>query len=459
MARLEFNELGYNNADELIFGKSKKPVTCKNGLVIGGGEVIPELNYTLPMMQITEETMPKVLQHYKEMTTNACEKAIELSAPSLCFEIELLPNCTFHPKWGIEVVKTVVDVAKEFEAKSNTKFIVRNTPVDIREGKGLEHMYHGMHWDAIMETFAGGAEAGSDLMAIESIGGKHIHDDALMMGEMDKLLFALGVVGCKDMGILWDNIVKIGKEKDAIPSGDTACGFANTAMVLGNQGLIPRTCAAVDRVMTAVRTMVAVEAGAIGPDKDCGYEGVYMKAITGTPISMEGRTSACAHSSHVGNIVGAICDMWSNESVQNIRLLGGMAPTVYTEQLVYDCRMMNTATKLGKADVLKEIFVESDKALEPHGYIMDPKVVVEISKKIVAAKGHFERTRIAALATIDALRKGYDNKELLLADREYRYLDVMEASLSSVTTDVEAFTDEMKKACASKKFKPEWYDL
>ena len=306
---------------------------------------------------------------------------------------------------GIEVVKTVVDVAKEFEAKSNTKFIVRNTPVDIREGKGLEHMYHGMHWDAIMETFAGGAEAGADLMAIESIGGKHIHDDALMMGEMDKLLFALGVVGCKDMGILWDNIVKIGKEKDAIPSGDTACGFANTAMVLGNQGLIPRTCAAVDRVMTAVRTMVAVEAGAIGPDKDCGYEGVYMKAITGTPISMEGRTSACAHSSHVGNIVGAICDMWSNESVQNIRLLGGMAPTVYTEQLVYDCRMMNTATKLGKADVLKEIFVESDKALEPHGYIMDPKVVVEISKKIVAAKGHFERTRIAALATIDALRK------------------------------------------------------
>ena len=54
MARLEFNELAYNNADELIFGKSKKPVTCKNGLVIGGGEVIPELNYTLPMMQITE---------------------------------------------------------------------------------------------------------------------------------------------------------------------------------------------------------------------------------------------------------------------------------------------------------------------------------------------------------------------------------------------------------------------
>ena len=33
-------------------------------------------------------------------------------------------------------------------------------------------MYHGMHWDAIMETFAGGAEAGADLMAIESIGGK-----------------------------------------------------------------------------------------------------------------------------------------------------------------------------------------------------------------------------------------------------------------------------------------------
>ena len=59
------------------------------------------------------------------------------------------------------------------------------------------------------------------------------------------------------------------------------------------------------RVISVVRTLVAVEEGAVGPDKDCGYEGPYLKAITGIPISMEGKTSACAHSSPVGNVAAA----------------------------------------------------------------------------------------------------------------------------------------------------------
>ena len=230
-------------------------------------------------------------------------------------------------------------------------------------------------------------------------------------------------------------------------------------MVLANRGLIPKTFAAVDRVMCAVRTMVAIEAGAVGPDKDCGYEGVYMKAITGTPISMEGRTSACAQSSTVGNIVGAMCDFWSNESVENVRLLGGMAPTVYTEQLIYDCRMMNTAKKLGKAKDLQEIFVASDVALDPHAYILDPKVVIEISKKIVAAKGHFARTKVAGLATIEALRNGYKAGKLALADRDAAYLDMMEDTLNNTTDDVEKFTADMIKNNTSEKFVAAQYDL
>ena len=38
--------------------------------------------------------------------------------------------------------------------------------------------------------------------------------------------------------------------------------------------------------------MVCVEEGAKGPDKDCGYEGPFLKAIAGIPISMEGKTAA-----------------------------------------------------------------------------------------------------------------------------------------------------------------------
>ena len=29
--------------------------------------------------------------------------------------------------------------------------------------------------------------------------------------------------------------------------------------------------------------------------------------------------------------------------MQNVKLLGGMAPTCYVEQLIYDCRLMNQA--------------------------------------------------------------------------------------------------------------------
>ena len=456
--RKEFNEVAYNSAEEMVFGKALKPVTLKNGLVIGGGDVIPELNFTLPMMTISEETMPKVLAHYKEIAEGACKKAVELHAPAMGFEIEILPPCTFNPQWGIDVNKTVVDVVKEYEAKYGIKTCVRLTPVDIREGRDLEHMYHGKHWDNVMETFRGAGETGADLLAIESIGGKHLHDDALMMCDLPKILFSYGVVGCKDMGILWDEIVKIAKETGSIAAGDTACGFANTAMVLAERGLIPRSFAAVDRVMAAVRTIVAVEAGAIGPDKDCGYEGQYVKCITGTPISMEGKTSACAHSSSVGNIVSSMCDMWSNESVENVRLLGGMAPTVYAEQLIYDCRLMNTATKMGQAQVLKDLFVESDVALDPHAYILDPKVVFNISKKIVAAKGHFEKTRVAGLAAIEELKKAYAAGKVAMAERDAAYLDIMESQLLAIT-DEEAFIADQIKNNTTAAFVPAQYDM
>ncbi len=456
--RKEFNELAYSSAEEMIYGHAKKPVTLKNGFQIGGGEMIPELNFTLPMMTISEETMPKVLSHYKDIATGAMQKAVDLHAPAMGLEIEILPPCTFTPQWGIDVNKTVVDVAKEYEAKYGIKTCVRLTPVDIREGRDLEHMYHGKHWDNVLATFRGAGETGADLLAIESIGGKHLHDDALMMCDIKKILFSLGTVACRDMGILWDEIVKIADETNSIASGDTACGYANTSMVLAERGLIPRSFAAVDRVMCAVRTIVAVEAGAVGPDKDCGYEGPYIKCITGTPLSMEGRTSACAHSTSVGNIVGAMADMWSNESVENIRLLGGMAPTCYTEQLIYDCRMMNTATKLGKAQELKEIFVESDVALDPHAYILDPKVVFNISKKIVAAKGHFERTKVAALATIEELKKAYADGKVAMAPRDASYLDIMEAELTSVT-DEEAFVADQIKNNTTAAFVPAQYDM
>ena len=65
-----------------------------------------------------------------------------------------------------------------------------------------------------------------------------------------------------------------------------------------------------------------------------------------------GGTAACAHLSPVGNIAACVADLWSNESIQNIKLLSGMAPVVSFEQLIYDCRLMNTAAAKGHKSAL-----------------------------------------------------------------------------------------------------------
>lgn len=459
MDNLVFRDVCYTNLDEFVYGVAKKPVQCHNGMVIGGGTVYPEINFTLPPMLISEATMPKVKAQYKEMIEGVCSKAHELNVPGMLVEIELLPPCTFNPQWGIEVTKVVKEVMMEYEAKFNLKSVLRLTPVDIREGKNLKHMYHGEHWDNLMETFRGSAEAGADFLAIESVGGKNLHDDAVMNCDLPRALFSLGVVGTHDMVILWDNIVKIAQETNTLPSGDTACGFANTSMVLANKNFIPKVFAAVDRVMSAVRTLVAVERGAVGPDKDCGYEGVYLKAITGTPISMEGKSSACAHSSTVGNIAACLADCWSNESVENVRLLGGMAPTICLENLAYDCRLMNVATSHGKALEMRDMLAESDRQLDPQAYVLDPSVVLKLSQKIVKGQTPFERTKIAASATIEELREAHKTGALLLNDREVRYLDILKEQLNSVPDDEMEFTQAMIKTNTTDKFDPVKYDI
>jgi len=361
------------------------------------------------------------------------KRARELYVPGLVVEIELLPPMTFNPQWGIDVTKVVRDIMFEYEQKHNLKSVMRITPNDIREGKDVVDMWSGFHWDKMIETFEGCAKAGADLLAIESVGGKQTHDEAIMYCEINKSLYALAVPGIEDMHKLWNEIVKIADKTGTIAAGDTACGFGNTAMVLADRGYVPKVFAAVVRVMTAVRSLVAFEEGAVGPHKDCGYEGVYIKAITGCPISMEGKSSACAHLSPVGNIAASVADLWSNESVQNVKLLGGMAPTVSLEQLAYDCRLMNKASEKGmdKALLMRDLLADSDSSLDPQAYVLRPDVVFRISEDIVKEEGSYNRMKKAATEAIEELRKAYDAGSVRILDKELKWLDTMSDQLES----------------------------
>ena len=170
-------------------------------------------------------------------------------------------------------------------------------------------MRSGHAWEKLRRSFELCAEAGADILSVESIGGKEVNDEGLMYGDFLGIVFGLGVLAPRDMSWLWGEIRCICDANPGVNSGgDSACGFANTVMQLAHQKMLPEVLAAVVRAMSAVRSLAAFEQGAVGPSKDCAYEGPVIKAITGYPISMEGKSSSCAHFSPVGNIAAAICD-------------------------------------------------------------------------------------------------------------------------------------------------------
>lgn len=459
MAKKVFTTTAYTNLDDFIYGTAKNPVKLKNGMVIGGGTLYPELNFTLPTMKLNDSTWKTAVAHYHEIATKVCERARELEVPGFVLEIETVPAMTFKPEWSIEVCKTMVDIVKENEAKYGIKGAVRITPNDNREGADLDHMWRGNRWDETMAAFEGCGKAGADFFSIESIGGKEVHDDALMFCDIKKAMFALSVLSCKDMEVLWTNITAIADKYGAISAGDTACGFANTAMVLAEKNYIPRVFGATIRVMCAVRSLVAMENGAVGPDKDCGYEGPYLKAITGNPISMEGKTAACAHLSSVGNIPLCVTDLWSNESVQNIQLLSGIAPVAYFETLSYDCRLMNQAKARGKdtALLLRDLLADSDSKLDPHAWILRPDVVLDTAKGIVKETGHYNRMKKAAELTLLSMEKAIKEGKLLVNDKEKDWLGQLLQTVGTMPATPEELTAEVIDDCD--KLDPSKYDM
>jgi methanol--5-hydroxybenzimidazolylcobamide Co-methyltransferase len=303
----------------------------------------------------------------------------------------------------------------------------------------------GEAWEKVKRSFELCADAGAHILSIESVGGKEVHDEALLYGDVRGMVFALGSLACRDMAWLWDQIVGICTTRTGvIPGGDTACGFGNTAMQLAHQGMLPEVVAAVDRAMTAPRSLVAFERGAVGPSKDCAYEGPIVKAISGAPIAMEGKSATCAHFSPLGNIAAAMCDLWSNESVQNVRLLSGSAPEAFAELLAYDCRLMNQALAQGGGRTLRDWLTASDRWLSPQAAVLSPEATWEIAQAIVAEKSDYRRTVAAGQTAVRLLQEGVAAGHLVLAGTERQWLDRLAAGLAGLPATEEDLLVEMQ---------------
>ncbi len=458
---MKYRKLAISDSRELLFGTAPKPLRTRHGLHIGGGVVYPELNFTLPAMDVTAATMPEVARHYRDIIAGALRRAVELEAPGVVIEFETVPPMTATPAFGLELAKILLEGMDDARARHGLPSVLRMTPNDNREFTRPPLMRRGEHWERMQELFEGAAEAGAELLSIESVGGKELHDEALLQCDVGQVIYALCSLGARDMAFLWDRLDEIAKRHGAVCAGDTACGFGNTAMVLAEQRMIPRVFAAVVRAVSAVRSLVAYEHGAAGPGKDCGYENPFLKAITGCPMAMEGKTAACAHLSPLGNIAAAYADTWSNESVQNIKLLGGMAPTCYMEQLIYDCRLMNRALAGGResALTLRRWLVDSDAGLDPQAWVLRPESVIAVAQAVVDAPDYYRAGVAAARAALAELKTGHAAGAFKLEIREAVFLDRIEAQLDELPDNEPEFIEAQKQIVDAGKYLPTEYGV
>jgi len=163
--------------------------------------------------------------------------------------------------------------------------------------------------------------------------------------------------------------------------------------------------------------------------------------------------------SPVGNVAAAACDTWSNESVQNIKLLGAMAPVCSIEQLVYDCRLFNRALADGGALQLQKWLIDSDAALDPQAFILTPVAALRVAAAIVAAPNAYAAGCAAGLTAVAVLKEAYATGQLKLPPREVAMLDIIQDSIAELPATESAFIDLMMGQIDQSKFVARDYGL
>jgi methanol--5-hydroxybenzimidazolylcobamide Co-methyltransferase len=443
-----FERLAYSDPSDLVFGVSEHPLHYGLDLKVGAGRVVPELKYA--PRPGTEASVEKLKSEYRDITRDALDRAVNLGLPALQLETEYVAQMTYNPSWGEEVLRVQKEIMQKYHDEYGIACALRATIGDVRTPE--DGLREGRHYQQVIESFERAVKY-ADLLSIESTGGKEVFNHAIIRSDVKGVVFGVAVLGCLDMSFLWDQVVAIAQKEKVVPAGDTDCAHSNTAMQLAGGLLgreLPHTMAATVRALGASRSLVAYERGATGPGKDCGFENVILKAITGYPMSFEGKSSACADSTLMGNIPAAACDLWSNESVQQGELFGGTNPQVFTEILGYDCALFNAASSLGVRKQLVDALVASDKFRDPQPLVLAPENACAIGASIVKDSGsYYRRGLYAALKAVEIIQSAHSSGHLKLNDLESKFLEKLAGELRALPDGEGPFIEKMIETYAN----------
>ena len=188
---------------------------------------------------------------------------------------------------------------------------------------------------------------------------------------------------------------------------------------------------------------MAFEHGAVGPSKDCAYENPIIKAITGCPISMEGKSAACAHFSPLGNIASAMCDLWSNESVPERPAPLGQCPGGLRRTARLRLSPHERGDVPGPSPVASRLADRIGRMAQPAGGGPLAAGRARIAAAIVGTPGDYPRTIAAGQAATEILKEGHATDRLKLVPKERRWLGRIEEELAALPADEDEFRREM----------------
>ena len=463
MVLKRFTKMENESVDDLVFGQAANPVEYGFGVKLGVGEVVP--NIKVAPAEGSETSVEGMVATCKNIAFSACDRAAAIGLPTLQIEQEHVAQQTKSAEISAKTTATQIEQLEELHDKYGTKTSLMSTVADIREEDmgGLR----GSDFDVTMdESFEACAENGASILCVETIGGKVVSDYGIARGDIRAILYGIGLLGSIDMEYMWTKIVDVASKYDyCVPGGDTDCAQANTAMFLGG-GLtsknVSHTLAAIARGIAGARSLVAVECGATGPTKDCGYENPIVKSIASVPICAEGKTATCAHSDLMGNLTAAVCDVWSNESVYNREEMGGATPGVWLQSLGYECALMNTATQIGTNKDLRDTYVLADKYRDPQGVILAYDNAYKIGEAITAeGEDIYLRSRAAALKACELINEAVEEKRILLTRFERDTLDSTQKTYEQLPEDQDKFVKTCIKRYGRKvkEHDPSQYEL
>ncbi|WP_323736105.1 methyltransferase MtaB domain-containing protein [Methanosphaera sp. ISO3-F5] len=450
MSRNVYTKMVTESADDMLFGETKNPVKLGLDQVAGGGMVYP--NIKVAPAEGSEESIDGLEATSKNIAFAACQRAADVGLPAVQIEMEHVQQQSISKEASERCTAVTWEELEKLHDKYGTRVSLMSTIADMREE---ENGLRGSDYDVAMdESFEACAQSGASMLCIETVGGKVVSDYGISRGDARAILYGIGVLGSNDMEYMWTKIVDIAKRNGVVAGGDTDCAQANTAMFLAGGFMgknVSHTIAAVARAIAGARSLVALECGATGPTKDCGYENPIVKSIASVPICAEGKNATCAHADLMGNLTAAVCDVWSNESVYNREEMGGPTPGVWLQSLGYECALMNTAKQIGTAKALRDSYVLADKYRDPQGVILAYDNAYRIGQAIVAdGEDNYLRARAAALKAMDCINEAVEAKRILLTRFERDTLDSTYKTYEQLPDDSDKFLKQSVKRYSRK---------